>query len=106
MYQLYCFVSIQYSQQASILLGKLKQALDQPDVHSAVKPSMDALIKPSLLKHQDEDVRLLVIKCICEIIRIGAPDAPFSDDTLKVAFNCNSLLAYIWWLTMDFMQIF
>lgn len=45
---------------------------------------MDALIEPNLLKHEDEDVRLLVAKCLSDIMRIAAPDAPFSDDTLKV----------------------
>ena len=49
---------------------------------------MDALIEPSLLKHEDEDVQLLVAKCVSDIMRIAAPDAPFSDETLKVADLC------------------
>ncbi|URD78436.1 Sister chromatid cohesion protein PDS5 [Musa troglodytarum] len=40
--------------------------------------SKDALVK--LLKHKDKEVRLLVAVCFSEIIRILAPEPPFSDE--------------------------
>ncbi|KAK6124752.1 hypothetical protein DH2020_041504 [Rehmannia glutinosa] len=43
--------------------------------------------KPELLKHQDEEVKLFVAACICEITRITAPDAPYDDDILKDIFQ-------------------
>jgi sister-chromatid-cohesion protein PDS5 len=49
-----------------------------------MQPFLDAIVKPELLKHQDRDVKLLVATCICEITRITAPEAPYSDDVLKV----------------------
>jgi sister-chromatid-cohesion protein PDS5 len=32
-------------------------------------------------------VRLLVARCLSEVIRICAPDAPFDDETLKSVFS-------------------
>jgi hypothetical protein len=51
-----------------------------------MQPFLNAIVKPELLKHQDRDVKLLVATCICEITRITAPEAPYSDDVLKVCF--------------------
>lgn len=50
----------------------------------AMQPFLNAIVKPDLLRHQDRDVKLLVATCICEITRITAPEAPYSDDVLKV----------------------
>ncbi|KAL5769361.1 hypothetical protein ACOSQ2_016144 [Xanthoceras sorbifolium] len=78
------------------LVKLLKQAatclceLDQspPDsVLEAMQPFLNAIVKPVLLKHQDKDVKLLVATCICEITRITAPEAPYSDDVLKDIFQ-------------------
>lgn len=52
----------------------------------SMQPFLDAVVKPELLKHQDRDVKLLVATCVCEITRITAPEAPYSDDVLKVNF--------------------
>jgi len=46
---------------------------------------MKALISDELLRHTDEDVKILVISCISEITRITAPDAPYDDEQMKVA---------------------
>ncbi|KAL6515543.1 hypothetical protein OROHE_018577 [Orobanche hederae] len=43
-----------------------------------VKPMSDSLIKHGLLDHQDRDIRLLVGICLCEIIRVLAPNPDFS----------------------------
>ena len=59
----------------------------------SMQPFLDAIVKPELLKHQDRDVKLLVATCICEITRITAPEAPYSDDVLKVhIFYTGTLL--------------
>ncbi|KOM53264.1 hypothetical protein LR48_Vigan09g192300 [Vigna angularis] len=52
-----------------------------------MKPFFNAIVKPELLKHEDSDVKLLVAICVCEITRITAPEAPYSDDVLKDIFQ-------------------
>jgi sister chromatid cohesion protein PDS5 len=37
-----------------------------------------------LLKHEDDNVKVLLATCFCEITRITAPDAPYNDDILRV----------------------
>lgn len=44
---------------------------------------MKALISDELLRHTDEDAKILVISCISEIARITAPDAPYDDEQMK-----------------------
>lgn len=51
-----------------------------------MKGCSDALVSLPLLRHKDKEVGLLVAICISEIMRIVAPDAPYSDETLKVVF--------------------
>jgi len=46
-----------------------------------------ALIQPDRLGHKDETVRLLVACALSDIIRIYAPDAPYSEDALQVPFS-------------------
>ncbi|XP_016903052.2 sister chromatid cohesion protein PDS5 homolog A isoform X1 [Cucumis melo] len=78
------------------LIKLLKQAvgylseLDQSpsaSILESMQPFIDAIIKPELLQHQDRDVKLLVATCICEITRITAPEAPYTDDVLKDIFH-------------------
>lgn len=45
---------------------------------------MNVIVKPEYLKHEDEQVKLLVATCTCEVTRITAPEAPYDDDVLKV----------------------
>lgn len=72
-------------QQAAGYLSELDQS-PSPSILESMQPFIDAIIKPELLQHQDRDVKLLVATCICEITRITAPEAPYSDDVLKVIF--------------------
>lgn len=72
-------------QQAATCLTELDQS-PSASILEALQPSLNAIVKPELLKHQDRDVKLLVATCICEITRITAPEAPYSDDILKVSF--------------------
>ena len=72
-----------YLQQAATCLSEMDQS-PPASVSESMQPFLDAIVKPELLKHQDRDVKLLVATCICEITRITAPEAPYSDEVLKV----------------------
>ncbi|KAM0029886.1 putative sister chromatid cohesion protein Pds5 [Helianthus debilis subsp. tardiflorus] len=69
---------------------KLLLKVDQSpkwSMQAALRPSMNALIKDSLSKHSDIDVKVAVASCISEITRITAPDAPYSDDQMRDVFE-------------------
>ncbi|KAK6917884.1 hypothetical protein RJ641_018635 [Dillenia turbinata] len=72
--------------QATTCLSELDQS-PSPLVLESLKPFFDVIIKPELLKHQDTEVRLLVATCACEITRITAPEAPYTDDVLRDIFQ-------------------
>lgn len=72
--------------QASSLFIEIGQS-PSANIVSAMKPSMDALVQQSLLKHKDKDIRVLVATCISEIMRIVAPEAPYTDEVLKDIFE-------------------
>jgi len=50
----------------------------------AIQPSLKAVTREELLKHEDDNVKVLLATCFCEITRITAPDAPYNDDILRV----------------------
>jgi len=83
-------------QQASTLLAELDQSPPQ-STHNAMKGCSEALVSTSLLRHKDKEVGLLVAICISEIMRIVAPDAPYSDETLKVI---SGLLLFLPWFIL------
>ncbi|KAG4401440.1 hypothetical protein GLYMA_07G268200v4 [Glycine max] len=72
--------------QATTCLAELDQSPSTSTLES-MKPFFNAIVKPELLKHQDRDVKLLVATCVCEITRITAPEAPYSDEILKDIFQ-------------------
>lgn len=45
---------------------------------------MKALVSAHLLRNLDSDVRVCVVSCLTEIMRITAPEAPYNDDQMKV----------------------
>ncbi|GJT76917.1 sister chromatid cohesion protein PDS5-like protein isoform X1 [Tanacetum coccineum] len=72
------------------LAEKLLYEVDQSPKISmlhALKPSMKALIHEDLLRHSDVDVNVAVASCMCEIVRITAPDAPYDDDQMRAVFQ-------------------
>ncbi|KAF7803880.1 sister chromatid cohesion protein PDS5-like protein A-like isoform X2 [Senna tora] len=73
-------------QQAATCLAELDQS-PSVSIMESMKPFLNAIVKPELLKHQDKDVKLLVATCVCEITRITAPEAPYSDEVLKDIFQ-------------------
>ncbi|XP_011002359.1 PREDICTED: sister chromatid cohesion protein PDS5 homolog A-B-like isoform X2 [Populus euphratica] len=77
---------IKLLKQAAACLSEMDQS-PLVSVSESTQPFLDAIVKPDLLKHQDRDVKLLVATCICEITRITAPEAPYSDEVLKDIFH-------------------
>lgn len=77
---------IKLLKQGSTFLSELEQSPPKAMLE-AMQPLQSAIVKPELLKHQDREVKLLVATCICEITRITAPEAPYSDDVLKDIFH-------------------
>uniref|UniRef100_A0A804R332 Binding n=1 Tax=Zea mays TaxID=4577 RepID=A0A804R332_MAIZE len=55
-------------------------------VMEAIQPSLKAVTREELLKHEDDNVKVLLATCFCEITRITAPDAPYNDDILRDIF--------------------
>ncbi|XP_022723521.1 sister chromatid cohesion protein PDS5 homolog A isoform X3 [Durio zibethinus] len=72
--------------QAATCLSELDQS-PPSSIMESMQPLLNAIVRPELLKHQDRDAKLLVATCICEITRITAPEAPYSDDVLKDIFH-------------------
>ncbi|CAH8381143.1 unnamed protein product [Eruca vesicaria subsp. sativa] len=48
---------------------------------------MKALVSAHLLRNRDSDVRVYVVSCLTEIMRITAPEAPYNDDQMKEIFK-------------------
>ncbi|XP_071697055.1 uncharacterized protein [Rutidosis leptorrhynchoides] len=53
----------------------------------ALNPINQALIANGLMRHPDMNVNISVVCCICEIIRIMAPDAPYDHQHMKEFFE-------------------
>ncbi|KAF0904436.1 hypothetical protein E2562_034511 [Oryza meyeriana var. granulata] len=56
-------------------------------VMETIQPCLKAVARDEFLKHHDEDVKVLLATCFCEITRITAPEAPYSDDVLRDMFH-------------------
>lgn len=77
---------IKLLKQAANCLSEIEQS-PLPSMLDSMKPLVKAIARQELLKHLDRDVKVLVATCICEVTRITAPEAPFSDDVLKDIFH-------------------
>ncbi|KAM7525318.1 hypothetical protein LguiA_015220 [Lonicera macranthoides] len=77
---------IKLLKQAATSLSEFDQSPPK-SVLESMQPFLNVIVKPELLKHQDREVKLLVATCICEVTRITAPEAPYSDDVLKDIFQ-------------------
>ena len=49
----------------------------------ALNPLARALISPKLVRFRDKEVRLLCAECLAHILRLHAPDAPYSEEEQK-----------------------
>ncbi|CAK9178635.1 unnamed protein product [Ilex paraguariensis] len=72
--------------QVENFLSRVEQSPPK-STHTALSPSMKALVADELLRHSDVDVKVAVASCISEITRITAPDAPYDDDRMKDIFQ-------------------
>ncbi|KAF3796619.1 Sister chromatid cohesion PDS5-like protein A [Nymphaea thermarum] len=75
-----------YIQQAESCLSEIDQSPSK-SLLGSVQSCANTVAKEEYLKHQDRDVQLLVAACICETMRIMAPEPPYIDDVLKEAFS-------------------
>ena len=80
------------SQQKEVLLSTLEELETCPciveqshfDVMKlALSPTVHCLVKPQLIRHHDEVVRLAAMSCISEIMRITAPLDPYDSHIMK-----------------------
>ncbi|KAG8054608.1 hypothetical protein GUJ93_ZPchr0001g31830 [Zizania palustris] len=70
--------------QAESALSELSQS---SSLQEALRPLTKSLVHTTLLNHKDKDVRLLVAVCFIEVMRVLAPDPPFSDEIFKEIFR-------------------
>lgn len=62
-------------------------ALDQGAIDTSLLDDYCAeLIKPSLMRHKDRSVQVLVGCILSDILRLYAPNAPFTSTEIKVRF--------------------
>ncbi|KAL9683642.1 hypothetical protein QQ045_015467 [Rhodiola kirilowii] len=68
--------------------SKALSGLNQnPAIEPAIKPISTYLFKHGLVQHKDRDIKLLVAICLTEIIRILAPEPPFTDHDFREVFQ-------------------
>ncbi|XP_068663367.1 sister chromatid cohesion protein PDS5 homolog B isoform X2 [Aristolochia californica] len=67
--------------------GALSELGQSSSLDHALKPLNDSLVQQNLLQHKDKDVRLLLAVCFTEIMRVLAPNPPYSDEILKGIFK-------------------
>lgn len=53
-------------------------------IKNAYSQCIVAFLAEPLLRHTDVDVQVAVASCITELMRITAPEAPYSDNQLTV----------------------
>lgn len=70
-------------------LQRLFEELSDMDQDRADKDSFTevahALAQRNLIQHKEPPIKAYVAACIVEILRVCAPDAPFTEDQLKVS---------------------
>ncbi|KAF0902491.1 hypothetical protein E2562_017891, partial [Oryza meyeriana var. granulata] len=70
--------------QAESALSELSQS---SSLQEALHPLSESLVQTTLFNHKDKDVKLLVAVCFIEVMRVLAPDPPFSDEIFKEIFR-------------------
>lgn len=67
------------------LLAKGEQS-PAKSMQTTLSQLIGTLVAEDFLKHSDVDVKLGVVSCLIEIIRITAPVAPYDDDKMNEVF--------------------
>lgn len=75
------------------LLAEVNQS-PSTEVLTGLQPLMSALTERRMLSHNMTDVWVSVLVCICEVIRITAPNNPYTDDTMRVFIFSLDYLTY------------
>ena len=65
-------------------LFELLKDVDQEENTSEFDACAASLVQRGIVRHSDKTIRLYAACCLTEIIRIYAPDAPYTDEQLKV----------------------
>jgi len=69
-------------------LERLFEEMSEMDQDTVDKDSLgdiaQALVNRNLMQHKDSAVKATVAECLVEILRLCAPDAPYTEDQLKV----------------------
>ena len=68
-----------------IALSNVSQ--DENDRPKRLNKVSKQLVSKKLLQHCDKDIRLLTSCCIVDVLRIYAPDAPYDDEEMCLAFE-------------------
>ncbi|KAJ1819836.1 Sister chromatid cohesion protein pds5, partial [Coemansia sp. RSA 2598] len=72
-------------------LKKLSKELNNLEQETIDTHSLDSitrqLLAPALLRHKESGIVAYVTCCISDILRLYAPEAPYSDDEIKQIFN-------------------
>ncbi len=63
------------------------KALSQDDRPEGLAETAEDLVGLGLLAHEDRDVRLLVACCLVDVLRVYAPEAPYSPVQLQQIFS-------------------
>lgn len=75
--------------------AKALSGLNQnPAIEPAIKPISTYIFEHALLQHKDRDIKLLVAIILTEIIRILAPEPPFTDHDFRVSLIMYLCLNY------------
>lgn len=64
------------------------KAMDQEETErESLTGVAKELVSPNLLAHKDKGVRAWTAHCLVDVLRLCAPDAPYTGPQLKVATN-------------------
>eukprot|EP00898_Chlorokybus_atmophyticus_P002847 jgi/Chlat1/3563/Chrsp234S03561 len=73
--------------QASTTLSELPQTAPELNKDRVLGPLAKALVQKHVIQHKDKDVRLLVASCLCDVLKLFAPNAPYSDVAFQEMFR-------------------
>lgn len=71
---------------------------DQETGHASIDEFAAALVEPHILNHRDGTVRLLAACSLADVLRIYAPNAPYSTSQLTVRQAQSPALVVAWLL--------
>ncbi|KAK1370194.1 hypothetical protein POM88_036286 [Heracleum sosnowskyi] len=80
------YVLLPLLDRVDVLLSQVEQSPSRQLLDACSIP-MKALVQEPLLKHSDNDVRVYVASCLCEVFRITAPETPYEDAEMKETFQ-------------------